>query len=170
MFLMTLLVAGNETTRNLISGGARVLAENPEQRAWVAADPTRIPNAVEEMLRWVSPVRSFIRSAVRDTTVEDVAIKEGDYVVIFYGSGNRDEDMFGPTADRFDPARTEAHRHIAFGFGEHLCLGAHLARLEARVVFEELFHRWPAWALAGAATPAPSCLMNGLRHLPVRLG
>jgi cytochrome P450 len=169
MFLMTLLVAGNETTRNLISGGALALAEHPDQRAWLAADHERIPNAVEEMLRWVSPTRSFVRYAVTDTTVGEWPIAAGQHVVMFYGSGNRDAEVFGQTADRFDVARADANRHLAFGFGEHLCLGAHLARLEARIMFEELLRRWPDWRLAGDPVHLESCLINGLVHLPVRL-
>jgi len=169
MFLMTLLVAGNETTRNLIAGGARVLADHPGQRAALAADPSLIPNAVEEMLRWVTPVRSFIRRAVVDTTLAGTKIAAGDYVVMFYGSGNRDEAVFGESADAFDITRAEANRHISFGFGEHLCLGAALARIEARIMFEELLVRWPDWTLAGDAVPLESCLMNSLVHLPVRL-
>jgi cytochrome P450 len=169
MFLLTLLVAGNETTRNLIAGGGRALAEHPDQRAWLAADPSRIPGAVEEMLRWVTPVRNFIRCAVADTTLGDTPIRQGDYLALFYGSANRDEEVFGDTADCFDVARPDASRHIAFGFGEHLCLGASLARLEGRVMFEELLRRWPRWEIAGEIVPLQSCLMNGLVHMPVRL-
>ena len=149
MFLMTLLVAGNETTRNLIAGGARALAEHPDQQARLASDPSLVPGAVDEMLRWVSPVRSFVRRAQIDTTIGDTAVRAGDYVTLFYGSGNRDEAVFGPTADRFDVTRADAYRHIAFGFGEHLCMGAALAKVEARVMFEELLARWPRWELAG---------------------
>ena len=169
MFLMTLLVAGNETTRNLIAGGARALAEHPDQQALLASDPSLVPGAVDEMLRWVSPVRSFVRRAQIDTTIGDTAVRAGDYVTLFYGSGNRDETVFGPTAHRFDVTRADAYRHIAFGFGEHLCMGAALAKVEARVMFEELLDRWPRWELAGDAVSLESCLMNGLVHLPVRL-
>lgn len=169
IFLMTLLVAGNETTRNLIAGGAQALAEHPDQQAMLAEDPSLIPNAVEEMLRWVSPVRSFIRCARQDTTLAGTKISQGDYVVMFYGSGNRDRDVFGDTADEFDITRTDANRHISFGFGEHLCLGAALARIEARIMFEELLARWPRWTVRGPAERLESCLMNGLTHLPVDL-
>jgi len=169
MFVMTLLVAGNETTRNLIAGGARALAEHPEQQAMLAADPGLIPNAVEEMLRWVSPVRSFIRCARQDTTLDGTEIREGDYVVLFYGSGNYDRDVFGDSADQFDITRSDANRHISFGFGEHLCLGAALSRIEARIMFEELLTRWPRWAVTGDAEHLESCLMNGLTRLPVDL-
>lgn len=169
MFLMTLLVAGNETTRNLIAGGGLALAQHPAQLAWLAADPSRLPGAVEEMLRFVTPVRSFMRCALTDTTLGDTAIRAGDYVVMFYGSGNRDETVFGPTVDEFDVARPDANRHLAFGFAEHLCIGAALARLEARVLFEEVLTRWPRWEQAGDVVPLESCLINGLVHLPVRL-
>ena len=169
MFLMTLLVAGNETTRNLIAGGSLALAEHPDQRALLAAEPERIPNAVEEMLRWVSPVRSFIRRAEIDTELAGVEISAGDYVVLFYGSGNRDEAVFGDSADRFDVTRDDASRQISFGFGEHLCLGAALARMEARIMFEELLVRWPEWTITGDPDHLPSPLMNGLVHLQVRL-
>ncbi len=169
MFLLTLLVAGNETTRNLIAGGGRALAEHPDQRALLAADPARIPTAVDEMLRWVTPVRSFVRRAEVDATIDGTTIRADDYVVLFYGSGNRDEEVFGPTADRFDVTRANADRHISFGFGEHLCLGAALAKVEARVMFEELLRRWPSWEIAGDVVALDSCLMNGLVHMPVRL-
>lgn len=169
MFLMTLLVAGNETTRNLIAGGGLALARHPSQLAWLAADPARLPGAVEEMLRFVSPVRSFIRCALADATVGGTTVRAGDYVVMFYGSGNRDETVFGPNVDEFDVSRPDANRHLAFGFAEHLCIGAALARLEARVLFEELLARWPQWDLAGDVVPLESCLINGLVRLPVRL-
>ena len=169
MFLMTLLVAGNETTRNLIAGAGLALAEHPDQRAWLAADLERLPNAVEEMLRWVTPTRSFIRRAVADTSLAGHPIAAGEYVVLFYGSGNRDEEVFGTTSGHFDVARPDANRHLAFGFAEHLCIGAALARLEARVLFEELLRRWPTWEVAGEVVPLESCLINGLVSLPVRL-
>lgn len=117
----------------------------------------------------VTPVRSFVRRAQVDTTIADTAIKAEDYVVMFYGSGNRDEAVFGPTVDRFDVTRPDAYHHISFGFGEHLCLGAALAKVEARVMFEELLTRWPSWDVTGEIVPLESCLMNSLVHMPVRL-
>ncbi len=140
----------------------------PTNTRWLANDPALVPGAVDEMLRCVSPVRSFVRRAQIDTTIGDTPIRAEDYVVLFYGSANRDEAVFGPTADRFDVTRADAFRHIAFGFGEHLCLGAALAKVEARVMFEELLARWPRWELAGEVVPLESCLMNGLVHMPVR--
>ena len=169
MFCLTLLVAGNETTRNLVSGGALALMRNPAQREKLLADPGLLPNAIEEMLRFVSPVRSFARIATTDTEIRGRKIRAGEGVVLFYGSANRDEEVFGLDSDAFDVARPSARRQIAFGFGEHLCLGASLARLEARVMFEELFARWPQFALAGDPEPLPSSLMNGLVRMPVVL-
>ena len=166
---MTLLVAGNETTRNLVSGGGLLLMRHPEQRERVLADPGLLPNAIEEMLRVVSPVRSFARVATEDTELRGKQIRAGDMLVLFYGSANRDEQVFGADSDAFDVTRSSARRQIAFGFGEHLCLGASLARLEARVMFEELFARWPRIALAGEPVPFASNLMNGLVHMPVVL-
>ena len=169
MFAVTLLVAGNETTRNLISGGAQALSQHPDQRDALAADPSGIRNAVEEMLRWVSPVRNFLRTANQDTELHGRRIRADDFVALFYASANRDETVFGPDADVFDVRRPDARRHIAFGFGEHLCLGAPLARLEARVMFEELLGRWPHFTLAGEPTPLPSSLMQSYAHMPVAL-
>ena len=170
MFCMTLLVAGNETTRNLISGGAKALMEFPDQRRALVENPDRLPGAVEEMLRWVTPIRSFARTATRDTEIRGQRIAAGDYVLLLYASGNRDEEVFGPTADVFDVARPAEPMHVAFGFGEHFCLGASLARLEARVLFAELLGRFPDFSLAGEIVPLRSTLMNGLVRMPVTFG
>jgi cytochrome P450 len=167
LFCMTLLVAGNETTRNLIAGGAKALMEFPDQRRALVGHPDRLPGAVEEMLRWVTPIRSFARTATRDTEIRGQRIAAGDYVLLLYASGNRDEEVFGPTADVFDIGRPADVQHAAFGFGEHFCLGASLARLEARVLFEELLDRFPDFSLAGEIVPLRSTLMNGLVHMPV---
>ncbi len=169
MFGLTLLVAGNETTRNLVSGGALALMRNPDQREALLADPSLLPNAVEEMLRYVSPVRNFARCATQDTELRGKKIREGDYLVLFYGSANRDEEVFGRDSDAFDVRRATARRQIAFGFGEHLCLGASLARLEGRVMFEELLARWPRFELAGEPEPLLSSLMNAFVRMPVVL-
>ena len=170
VFCMSLLVAGNETTRNLVSGGTVALAEHPDQRAWFADAPAeRGAHAVEEMLRWVTPVKAFARTATADTELAGRAIAAGDYVVMLYASGNRDTSVFGPTADRFDINRAPDPAHVAFGFGEHLCLGAGLARLEARIVFEELLTRFPAYVLTGAPVRLQSALINGFERLPAVL-
>jgi cytochrome P450 len=168
MFCATLLAAGNETTRNLISGGSLLLMRNPDERRRLLAAPALVPNAVEEMLRWWTPVQSFIRTATRDTDLRGRRIAEGDVMLLLYASANRDEEVWGEDSDRFDVGRDHARqRHLAFGFGEHLCLGAPVARLEARVVFEELLARRPRFELTGEPELLYSRLMNGVERLPV---
>lgn len=167
LFCQTLLVAGNETTRNLISGGALALLDHPEQRKKLLDDPSLIPEAIEEMLRWVTPVKSFARTAVQDCEIRGQRIAAGDYVVMLYASGNRDEEVWGPTAGQFDVTRATDVTHLAFGFGQHMCLGANLARLEARVLFEELLARRPEFELAGEVEHLRSTLINGVVRMPV---
>lgn len=170
MFCVSLLVAGNETTRHLISGAALALAEHPDQRRALAQDASLIPAAVEESLRWVTPIQAFGRTATRDVEVLDVSIPADAFVIMLYASANRDEAAFGPTADRFDVTRPTDPPHLAFGFGEHLCLGVALARLEARVLLEELLARWWTWAVEAEPTWAASTLVRGMSELPVRRG
>jgi len=169
MFCLTLLVAGNETTRSLLAGGAQALAEHPDQRARLAAEPAAVPDAIEECLRWVTPIQAFCRTALADTEIAGVPVPAGSYLVLLYASGNRDERVFGPTADRFDAARPATPAHVAFGFGEHLCLGSALARLEGRVVLEELLARFPTYALAGEPVLGPSTLTRSIERMPVVL-
>jgi cytochrome P450 len=168
MFCVTLLAAGNETTRNLISGGSLLLMQNPDQKRRLLAEPRLLANAVEEMLRWWTPVQSFIRTATRDTELRGRRISEGDVLLLLYASANRDEEIWGEDAEQFDIERDHSRvRHLAFGFGEHLCLGAALARMEARVVFEELIRRFPGFELAGEPELLHSRLMHGVERLPV---
>ena len=169
IFCITLLAAGNETTRNLISGGSLLLMRHPDQKRRLLDERNLLPNAVEEMLRWWTPVQSFIRTATRDTELRGRRISEGDVLLLLYASANRDEEVWGDDADRFDVGRDHtSRRHLAFGFGEHLCLGAPLARLEARVLFEELLARYPDFELAGEPELLHSRLMHGVERLPVR--
>jgi cholest-4-en-3-one 26-monooxygenase len=165
-FFLLLAVAGNETTRNLISGGMLALMEHPEQRDRLVRDPSLVPSAVEEMLRWVTPVVHFRRTAMRDTEIRGVKIKENDKVVVYYASANRDEDVF-PDPFQFDVGRSP-NEHLAFGVGQHFCLGNNLARLEIRVMFEELLRRLPDIELAGPVRRLRSNFINGLKELPVR--
>lgn len=165
-FFLLLAVAGNETTRNLISGGMLALIEHPDQKRKLLDHPELLPTAVEEMLRWVSPVISFRRTATADTELRGQKIREGDKVVMFYISANRDEEVF-PNADRFDVTRSP-NEHIAFGIGEHYCLGANLARLEIRVMFEELLRRMPDLELAGPPRRLRSNFLSGIKSMPVR--
>ena len=164
-FFLLLAVAGNETTRNLISGGMLALIEHPEQRQRLLDNPSLLPMAVEEMLRWVSPVMHFRRTATRDTELRGQPIRRGDKVVIYYASANRDEDVF-PNADRFDVGRTP-NEHVAFGIGEHFCLGSNLARLEIRIMFEELLRRLPDIELDGPVARLRSDFINGIKRMPV---
>ena len=165
-FFMLLLVAGNETTRNLISGGLLALIEHPEQRARLMADRSLLPSAIEEMLRWVSPVNVFRRTATRDVELGGQTIREGDKVALFYASANRDETAF-TDPDTFDIARTP-NDHLAFGIGPHFCLGANLARLEIRIMFEEILRRLPDIELAGRPERLRSYFINGIKRMPVR--
>ena len=167
-FCMTLFVAGNETSRALISGGLVALAEHPDQRAALAADPTTITDAVEELLRWVTPITAMARTATTGAVVGDQRIAAGDYVVLSYLSANRDGAVFGCRADHLDVTRNP-NPHVAFGFGEHYCLGAGLARLEARVAFEEVLSRFPHYELIGPVERPPSSLLRQISRLPLRL-
>jgi cytochrome P450 len=168
-FCMTLLVAGNETSRSALSGGVLALAEHADQRAVLAASPEKIGSAVEEVLRWVTPITTFARTATEDVRLGEAEIAEGDFVVLIYRSANRDERAFGVDASRFTVDR-DPNPQIAFGFGEHYCMGAALARLEVRAVVEELLIAWPRFEPAGAATRIPSTLFNQYEHVPLRLG
>ena len=167
-FCYLLLIAGNETTRNLIALGTLALIENPDQFRILRDDPSLVPSAVEEMLRYTSPVASMARTATQDVELRGQIIREGDVVVMLYGSANRDEDVFGPTADEFDVTRNP-NPHIAFGCGEHSCLGAQLARLEARVVFGELLARFSDIELVGTVTRMKATTVPGVKRMPVRL-
>jgi cytochrome P450 len=164
-----LLVAGNETTRNLIALGTLALIQHPDQCRKLVDDPARIPLAVEEMLRWTSPVTHMARTATRDLEIRGRRVRRGDTVVMLYGSANRDEEIFGDDAEQFEVTRTP-NPHIAFGFGEHLCLGASLARLEARVMFEELLRRYPELELVGEVARMRATMVPGVKRMPVRLG
>jgi cytochrome P450 len=169
MFLLTLLVAGNETTRTLLSGTALVLHEHPDQRAALASDVSLVPGGVEECLRWVTPVHAFCRTATEDAVVAGMPIGAGDYLCMLYASGNRDERIFGEDAARFDVHRPANPMHVAFGFGEHVCLGASLARLEARIFVEELLGRFPRYEVTGTAERVRSTTVAGIRSLPMVL-
>jgi len=168
VFFMLLMNAGSETTRNLITGGTLALFEHPEQRARLAANPDLLPSAIEEMLRWVTPVMHFRRTAQEDLEIAGQSIAAGDKVVMWYTSANRDDAQF-PDAATFDVARTP-NDHVAFGAGgPHFCLGASLARLEARILFEELLARMPTLEQAGDPVRLKSNFINGIKSLPVRL-
>ncbi len=168
MFLIQLLVAGNETTRNAISGALVALAEHGEQLDRLHADPTLLPSAVEEVLRWTSPVTSFLRTAVADTMLAGTPIAAGDPLLLIYAAANRDEAEFGPTAGAFDVGRAPNH-HVALGHGPHFCLGAALARLELAVVLEGVVARWQRLEVAGPVQHSGSSVISGIKAAPLRL-
>jgi cytochrome P450 family 142 subfamily A polypeptide 1 len=159
MLLVILMVAGNETTRNGLSGGMQLLIENPDERQKLLARPELLPSAVEEMVRVVSPVHSFARTATQRTKLGDKTIEEGQRILLLYPSANRDEDVF-EDADSFRVDRNPAH--LGFGLGPHFCLGANLARMEMRVAFEELLRRFPDMEYADeeGAVVVPSSLVR----------
>ncbi|MGI8688344.1 MAG: cytochrome P450 [Thermomicrobiales bacterium] len=165
-FCQLLILAGNETTRNAISGGLLALFEHPEQRARLQHDPTLLPTAVEEILRWTSPVAHMMRYVTRDAVLGGQPLRAGERVLLWYPSANRDEEVF-PNANTFDVGRTP-NEHIAFGIGEHFCLGASFARLELRVMFETLLARLPDIALAGPVDRLRSGFIGGIKHMPVQ--
>jgi cytochrome P450 len=168
-FAFLLLVAGNETTRNLIALGTLALIAHPDQCRLLVEDPTRIPLAVEEMLRWNSPVVHMARTATTDVQIRGQLIREGQVVAMLYGSANRDEDIFGPDSEEFKVTR-HPNPHIAFGCGEHSCVGAQLARLEATVLFEELLRRFPKLELVGDVDRMRATMVPGVKRMPVRMG
>ena len=167
MFLNQLLVAGNETTRNTISGGIWALATNPDQWQRLVEDRSLLPSAVEEILRWTTAVIAFMRTATRDTTLGGVEIAQGEHALMIYASANRNEAQFGPTSDRFDIGRSPNH-HLAFGFGAHFCIGAALARLEVQLVLEALLARFTRLEPAGEVVFSPSDIIAGVTSAPVR--
>jgi cytochrome P450 len=167
MFFLLLINAGGDTTRNLVGGGMLALLENPVEHARLRADRGLLPGAIEEMLRFVSPVIHMRRTASADTEIAGTPVRAGDKVVLWYGSANRDEDVF-PDPDRFDVARSP-NEHLAFGGGGvHYCLGANLARVEIRALFEEILDRLGGLELSGPVERLPSVFINGPRHMPVR--
>jgi cytochrome P450 len=168
-FAFLLLVAGNETTRNLIALGTLALIDHPDQCRQLVEDPSLIPVAVEEMLRWTTPVTHMARTATADVEIRGQLIRAGDVVVMLYGSANRDEEIFGSGAEDFNIAR-HPNPHIAFGCGEHSCIGAQLARLEARVFFEVLLGRYPDLELVGDVDRMRATMVPGVKRMPVRLG
>ncbi|HVX17203.1 MAG TPA: cytochrome P450 [Acidimicrobiales bacterium] len=168
MFLVQLLVAGNETTRHAISGGLRALAERPDQWAALREDPSRIPTAFEEVLRWTTPVIYFMRTATRHTELSGTPIRAGDPVVLLYASANRDETVFGADAGEFRSDRTP-NPHLAFGFGAHFCLGAALARLEGRVLLEEMVDRYATLEPVGDVARTQSLVIAGISAATVTL-
>jgi cytochrome P450 len=165
-YFLIIAAAGHDTTSSAISGGLLALIRHPQQMAKLRADPTLMPKAVDEFVRWTSPVKHFFRTARADCLVGGKQIRAGDSLMMCYPSGNRDErafeDPFDFRIDRFP------NRHLAFGYGPHLCLGQHLAKLEMRILFEELFRRIDDFELAGEPALVEANFVSGLKRLPIR--
>jgi len=167
LFFLLLVDAGGDTTRNLVASGMDALLAHPDQRAILTDDLNRLPTAIEEMLRWTSPVIYMRRTATANTEVRGQQIKEGEKVVVYYGAANRDPRIFDDP-DRFDVTRTP-NEHLAFGGGgPHHCLGAHVARVEIEAMFAQLLTRLPDLEKAGDTEWLPSNFISGPKHLPVR--
>ena len=165
-YYFLLVVAGNETTRNAMTGGVQQLIDNPGELAKLLAEPELVDGTVEETVRWVTPVNQFTRTATRDTRVRDQLVKQGQSVCLFYASGNRDEEVFeDPFAFRIERSPND---HIGFGRGEHVCLGAHLARLELRALFAELRQRLVSIERASPVDRIHSSFIGGIKRAPIR--
>jgi cytochrome P450 len=167
LFFMVLIDAGGDTTRNLIAAGILALMQYPVERQRLSSDPSLLPTAIEEMLRYTSPVTGFVRTATKDTELRGIPVEAGDRVAMFYPSANRDESRFADP-DRFDVGRTP-NPHLAFGGGgTHFCLGANLARAEAAAIIPEVLSRMDGLELAGPVQRMRSDLINGIKSMPVR--
>lgn len=167
MNFFLLIIAGNETTRNALSGGVQALSEHPEQLELLKENPSLLPQAIDEMLRFSTPVMQFRRTATEDLEIHRQPIRKGEKLVMYYGAANRDPDVF-PNPDTFDITR-KSDPHLAFGTGTHFCAGSHMARLEMRVTFEELLARFPKLRVKGPVERLASNFINGIKSLPVAL-
>ena len=165
-FCFLLILAGNETTRNAISGGLLALCEHPGEMARLQADMSLIDSAVEEICRWTSPLHHMSREAIADVEIGGQLVHAGEKVIMWYPSANRDEEVFEDPY-RFDITRNP-NEHLAFGIGEHFCLGAGFARREIKVMFQELLRRFPDIQLDGPPERLRSNFINGIKHLPVK--
>ena len=167
---LLILIGGDETTRHVVSGGMEQLLRHPDQMRQLAASPEQISTAVEEMLRWVTPIQNMMRTVTRDVELRGKTLQDGDRLLLLYPSANRDERVFDRPFE-FDTSR-DPNPHVAFGgYGNHFCLGNALARLELRVMFEELLDRLPELQLESEAAPPlrPANFVVGIEELPVRL-
>jgi cytochrome P450 len=165
-YYVIVATAGHDTTSSATAGGLRQLILNPTEMAKLKAEPSLIPGAVEEMIRWTTPVKHFMRTALQDYTLRGKTIREGDGLCLFFSSGNRDEEIFeDPFTFRVDRPN---NKQIAFGYGVHLCLGMHLARMEIRALFAELLPRLKSIEITGPAVNSRSNFVSGLKRMPVR--
>ncbi|MBL8773847.1 MAG: cytochrome P450 [Phenylobacterium sp.] len=165
-YYIIVATAGHDTTSSSTAGALWALAENPAEFRKVKADPSLIPGLVDESIRWTTPVKTFMRTATADTEVRGRAVRQGDWLMLCYASGNRDEDVFeAPDTFRVDRS---PNKHLAFGYGAHLCLGQHLAKMEMRILWEELFPRLKSVEIAGTPALSEAFFVNGPKRLPIR--
>lgn len=165
-YYVIVATAGHDTTSSSIAGGLHALLDHPEQLRRLQDDPSLVNTAVEEMIRWVTPVKHFMRTATEDYELRGVKIAAGESLLLSYPSANRDEEVFGD-GDTFDVGR-DPNKHLAFGFGAHYCLGAQLARMEGRALYNELIPRLESIELAGEPSYMHTLFVGGPKHLPVR--
>jgi len=165
-YYVIVAAAGHDTTSSTTSGAMLALCQNPDQFAWVKEDLGRVPGLIDEAIRWTTPVKTFMRSATADAEVAGQPIAKDDWLMLCYASGNRDESVF-EEPDRFRPGRTP-NKQLAFGYGAHLCLGQHLAKMEMRILYEELLPRLSSVEQAGEARMSQAVFVNGLKSLPLR--
>jgi len=165
-YFMIVATAGHDTTSSSTAGAVWALAENPQEFAKIKANPALIPGLVDEAIRWTTPVKTFMRSATADTELGGRKVARGDWLMLCYASGNRDEEVFeDPFTFRSD---RKPNRHVAFGYGAHLCLGQYLAKMEMRILFEELLPRLKSIALDGEVKMTQATFVNGPKSLPIR--
>ena len=166
--LLLLIVGGNDTTRNSLTGGVLALNQNPAEYEKLRADPSLIPNMVSEIIRWQTPLAHMRRNALQDVELGGKTIKKGDKVVMWYVSGNRDDEVI-ENADSFIIDRARARQHLSFGFGIHRCVGNRLAEMQLKIVWEEILKRWSFVEVMGEPERVPSSFVKGYQTLPVRL-
>jgi cytochrome P450 len=166
--LLLLIVGGNDTTRNSISGGVLAMNRFPDQFDKLKADRSKIPNAVAEIIRWQTPLAFMRRTTTEDVEIGGTTIPEGERVLMWYAAGNRDETVFAQP-ERLDVDRDNARQHLSFGYGVHRCMGNRVAELQLNILWEELLNRYSRIEVAGAPVRAISNFVRGYTHLPVRL-